>query len=256
MVVRKVNKRLSSARAWVLARKISQGIFLFIFILLLVEAPLRGWSFDLINLPLRLDPLAMLASVIAARTLLAGSALALIVIALTIVFGRVWCSWICPLGTTLDLFPIRKKRAKISPPMDKWRSVKYSLLISILVAALFSNLTLLNLDPLTIFVRSFSASLWPSLDHAVTAIETVLYNIPFLQALITHFDAFIRPTLFPINPAFYQFSFLFTAIFIGLIFLNWFAPRFWCRYLCPLGAMMGIISKISIYKFTVTGESG
>ena len=43
-------------------------------------------------------------------------------------------------------------------PPEGWRAIKYGLLIAILVAALFSNLTLLILDPLTLLVRSLSAS--------------------------------------------------------------------------------------------------
>ena len=251
IATQKTRRRVKPARTWVVARKISQGVFLAIFLVLLIEAPLRGWPYDLINLPVRLDPLAMLAGSLAARTLLASSLLALPVIVLTIVFGRAWCGWICPLGTTLDLIPLHSKKKLAAEPSDKWRSVKYSLLIASLAAALFANLSLLFFDPLTIFIRSFGSSLWPTLERAISAIEGALYKIPALGGPLDTLDSLLRPTIFPINPAFYQFSFLFVALFMGIILLNRLAPRFWCRYLCPLGALLGIISKIAIFRRTV-----
>jgi ferredoxin len=36
--------------------------------------------------------------------------------------------------------------------------------------------------------------------------------------------------------------------FLGILALNKFAPRFWCRYVCPTGAMLGLISKIAIFR--------
>jgi polyferredoxin len=247
-------RKITSAQAWVLARKLSQGFFLVVFLALLVEAPLKAWPFALVNLPMRIDPLAMLAGLVASRAFLAGSTLAVAVVLLTIVFGRAWCGWICPLGTTLDLFPLHAKKSKYNPPSEHWRRVKYSLLIAILIAAIFTNLTLLIFDPLTIFVRTFSSSVWPALGQAVTAAETVLYKIPFLQSPISSLDALLRPALFPINPAFYRFSFLYAAIFSVIILLNKLAPRFWCRYICPLGGLLGLLSKVAVFRRTVSKD--
>jgi polyferredoxin len=247
-------RKITSAQAWVLARKISQGVFLLAFLALLIAAPLKKWPFDLINLPVRLDPLAMLAGLVASRTFLAGSALALITILATIIFGRAWCGWFCPLGTTLDLIPLRRKKEKFVPPSENWRRVKYSLLIAILSAALFTNLTLLVFDPLTIFIRTFSSSIWPALGQILTAAETALYRIPFLQDPISSMDSLLRPALFPIAPVLYRYTFLYASIFAGILLLNRLAPRFWCRYLCPLGALLGLVSKVSVFRRTVTAD--
>jgi polyferredoxin len=247
-------RKTSSARLWVWARKFSQGLFLLAFLALLINAPLKTWPFDLVNLPMRLDPLAALASLIASRAFLAGSAVALAIIVLTLITGRSWCGWICPLGTTLDLFPLHPKKSKQAPPSENWRRVKYSLLIAIVAAALFTNLTLLVFDPLTIFIRTFSSSVWPALGQAITAAETVLYKIPFLQSPISSLDSFIRPALFPISPVFYRYTFVYAAIFTGIILLNRLAPRFWCRYLCPLGALLGLFSKVAIFRRTVSPD--
>src|SRR5512136_2981300 len=91
-----------------------------------------------------LDPLAMVASAIAGRRWVDGLALALVTLGLTLVAGRVWCGWICPLGTTLDLIrPRRRKSPRVekAPVSERWRSVKYIVLVGSLGAALAGNLT-------------------------------------------------------------------------------------------------------------------
>ncbi len=248
-IEKKGKKRLGRpAGPWVTARKIVQYLALAAFILLFIWTQRDGWPGSVVDIPVRLDPLLMLAHLLASRTLLAGSALALIVVLLTLVFGRAWCGWICPLGTTLDLFPLNRWRGKRSAPAEGWRGVKYALLIAILIAALFGNLTLLFFDPLTIWFRTMTVSVWPGADQAVTAGESLLYQVPALSGPISTLDGWLRPVLLPPSPAFYRDTLLFAGIFLGVIALNLLAPRFWCRYLCPLGGLLGLLSKVALFK--------
>ena len=90
------------AGPWITFRKTVQYLALFAFFALFVWSSQGGGAGDLINIPMRLDPLLILAALLASRVFLAGSALALIVVLLTVVFGRAWCGWLCPLGTLLD----------------------------------------------------------------------------------------------------------------------------------------------------------
>lgn len=92
------------AGPWITARKAVQYASLSAFLLLFLLTKQGGWPADLVNLAMRLDPLLMLAHLLSSRTFLLGSTLALLVILATVVFGRAWCSWICPLGTILDIF--------------------------------------------------------------------------------------------------------------------------------------------------------
>lgn len=200
---------------------------------------------------MRLDPLLALTSLLSSRVFLSGMSLALIVVVLSVVFGRAWCGWICPLGTILDLF--RFKRGWQKPVLDHtndqgWRKVKYSLLIAIIIASLLGNLTLLIFDPLTILYRTLTASIWPALDKAVTAFEASLINVPSLAEPIIIMDAWLRPGLLPLEPAYTPAALLFASVFTGIIALNLLAPRFWCRYLCPLGALLGLISKVALFQ--------
>lgn len=237
-----------------------QGISLVAFLALFLAAPLKTWSAQVINLPMRLDPLTMLAQSLASRKFLAGSAVALIVLTLTILFGRAWCGWLCPLGTVLDLFPLRKASSRISDlperlgPQGSWRNWKYILFLLILSMALFGSLTLMFLDPLTILERSLTAAILPALDRIITAIETILVRLPFLEGSTMKFDALIRPVLLPERPIFTRSAVLFALFFAGIIILNRVAQRFWCRYLCPLGGMLGLISKFSLFRRQVSED--
>ena len=236
------------AGPWVTARKVVQYSTLVIFIVLFIWSQKDGWPGNVVNIPMRLDPLLMLAHLLVSRTLLAGSALALIILLLSLIFGRAWCGWICPLGTTLDLFPLRGSHSRPSEPTEGWRRVKYTLLLIILVAALFGNLTLLFFDPLTIWFRTMTVSIWPAMDQVITAVESYLYRAPVLAGFVSIFDQRLRPVLLPVSPAYYRDTLLFAGIFLVVISLNLFAPRFYCRYLCPLGGLLGLLSKLALFK--------
>jgi polyferredoxin len=249
-------KAFKITNRWAFARRAVQIASLIFFIGLVVAIRQRTWPAEVNDLPFRLDPLAMLSQAIASRTLLAGSALALGMILLTLVFGRAWCGWLCPLGTTLDLIPLRRKNRvrEALPVPDGWRKVKSILLIAILTAAIFTNLTLLIFDPITIFFRSLTISVFPALDHIFGALETVFGSVPVLADPLAWMDNALRPAIFPLSPSLYGYAFLYGLFFLGIIGLNRIAHRFWCRYLCPLGAMLGWISKVAIFKRQVTGE--
>jgi ferredoxin len=116
------------------------------------------------------------------------------------------------------------------------------------VAAVFTNLTLLIFDPLTILFRTLSTSVWPAVDQVVTAAETALYRIPLLQPAVSAFDGLVRPVVLPIDPVFYRYTLLYAGVFLGVLALNVIARRFWCRYLCPLGALLGLLGKIGLVR--------
>ena len=241
-------------RRWTTLRRLVQYAVLLVFVALFVWSRRGGWPTSVVNFPLRLNPLAMLTNLLASRTVLVGSALALITVALTLALGRVWCGWLCPLGTLLDLFSLRRWRGKRKAPTDSWRRVKYGLLLTILAAALLTNLTLLIFDPLTILFRTLSLSVWPAVDQLVTAAETALYRVPLLRPAISAFDGLVRPQVLPPDPAFYRHTLLYAGVFLGVILLNLAAPRFWCRYLCPLGALLGLLSRVAVVRREVNDQ--
>ncbi|HEY43104.1 MAG TPA: 4Fe-4S binding protein [Anaerolineae bacterium] len=246
-------KKIRSARPWTTTRKVLQTVSLLTFLAFFVVAPQSNWPGTLTNSFLRVDPLIAFTNLLASRALVAGLALSLVTLALTLVFGKVWCGWFCPLGTLLDLFSFNRWKRKRVPP-ENWRKVKYGTLLVILFAALIGNLTLLVLDPLTILLRTSAESIWPGLDRLVIFIETSLYRYPELRDGVSSFDQLIRPSLLPLTPEDLRGAVIFGAIFTLIVLLNLFAERFWCRYLCPLGGLLGLVSKAAIIRRRVNSE--
>lgn len=260
---RKVRPR-QPRNPWVTARKLVQTGALLGFVILFIAARSSAWPASLLNLAMRLDPLLTLANLLASRIFLAASALALLSLLLALIFGRAWCGWLCPLGTLLDWFSLKGWRARrlgaraadpnAGAPPEGWRMLKYLLLFTILAAALLGNLTLLVFDPLTLLYRTLAVSLWPALDQVVSAIEMQLYRLPFLAGPLSAIDAWLRPRLLPLEPVSYPAAWFFGLLFLGLLTLNVWAPRFWCRYLCPLGGLFGLFGKVAFFRRQVGEE--
>jgi len=240
------------ALPWRRARQITQIAALITFLALLVVT--RGGEFPSVppSLFFKLDPLSMLASAIAGRQWPVGLALALLTVTLTLVVGRVWCGWLCPLGTLLDLFHLRRRPRGYVGADRRWRAVKYVLLIVLLGAALVGNLSLLAFDPISIVTRGFTSFIFPGLDQTSLALERTLYNTPFLQSPLDWFEASVRTPLFPAD-VWRWWNVIPGLLPIAIIALNLVSERFWCRYLCPLGALLGLISRVAIVR-RVVGE--
>ncbi len=239
-------RRITQSNGWVIARKVTQAIAFILFILAVIFSRQNGLPANLADLTIRLSPLTMFSHLLSSKTFLAGSALALILMLSSLIVGRAWCGWLCPLGSILDLFQFSKNKNRKQPP-ENLRKLKYGLLIVILLSAIFGNLTLLIFDPLTIFVRSTSLTILPVMDKVIFTLEKLLIKIPFLAEPVFAFDAWIRPAVFP-AAASVQYSFLVGFFFIAIILFNLITERFWCRYLCPLGAILGLPARLALFQ--------
>jgi ferredoxin len=202
----------------------------------------------ILNLPLRLDPLAMLSKIIASRVLAPVELLFLITILVTLLFGRVWCGWFCPLGIVQDWTAGRGSKGQPGSVPEWWRLIKYGLLTAILGLAAFSNLSLLIFDPLTIFIRSLTASLLPAVDNILTVIEKGLFKVNVFRDTIGRVDSWIRPRILPFQPDQFRAGAFYGLLFLIILLLNLYLPRFYCRYICPLGGLLGLLSKFSLVK--------
>jgi MauM/NapG family ferredoxin protein len=243
-----------TAHTWRRLRQAVQALALLLFLALFVYAnaqrPQRFWA----DVFARLDPLLMLTASLAGRVLVGGLVLAGIVLLLTLLFGRVWCGWLCPLGTVLEwLGPRRGRRSRHKAPPEAWRTAKYLLLLALVVAALLGSQALIFLDPITILNRTLATALWPGLRFAVIGAETFLYQFqPLWGPLDAVHGAVIQPLFQDVQPVF-AVGILLSLLLVGLVALNWWTERFWCRYLCPLGGLLGLLAKLSLLRREVSG---
>src|SRR5512136_3028861 len=161
----------------------SQGIFFLIFVWLFLQTESKGAN-DLgypVKIFLDTDPLIFLTTILSSREWYQTSYLAILVIVATVFLGRVFCGWVCPLGTLNNMVGSMKKgRPRTSSA--NWYRFKYYILIFLLVSSLFSLQLTGIVDPISLLIRSFSLAVYPLLSYATSATFDAFYNVnaPFL----------------------------------------------------------------------------
>jgi polyferredoxin len=242
---------------WNRWRRVRQGVqilFFVLFIILLFAGLQRQTVSPLADFFFRINPLSALTAMLAGRAWIPRLGWALVIVGMTVLVGRVWCGWVCPFGTLLEWSSFRTARQHAKAISPRWRMVKYILLVTILVGALFANLTLLIFEPLSLFTRFMTTVVIPALTYTVNATETTLYSFAFLRPAISWLESVVRGPILPVVQPVFGSSYLVAGLFFGLLAVNLLADRFWCRYLCPLGGLLGWLSKISILR-PVTGQT-
>jgi MauM/NapG family ferredoxin protein len=222
------------------------GLGLFLWLLPGAAWPLRE-GFLPPDLFLRLDPLAALGLPLALRGFIPSLLPGLGLLLLAVLFGRVFCGYICPLGTTLDLsrlagglFTGREKKLRGSPS-PRLNRVKYLLLAVLLGAALAGVNLIFWGSPLALITRFYSLLLHPLLLLAAD------FSLESARPLLTGPDPAALAYL-SISPRRFD-SMYFLLFFFGLLFvLEQIRPRFWCSCLCPAGALLGLCSLRPLWR--------
>ncbi len=230
-----------------------QFFFLLIFLFLFVNTEYRGKD-DIslaINSFFRANPLVLFSYLLSTFSFSWLLFPAILLIVFCFFLGRFFCGWICPLGTTIDLFSnfIKKKERKIT-----WGSFKYYLLVFLLFVSLFGINIVGLLDPIAILVRFLTFSFFPVFADSIKTSWTGLYKIfGEKRDIISFFYNFLKSHVLPFRETIYPLAFFSFFIFFFIILLERFEKRNWCKNLCPLGTLLGLISKFSVFRRVPNG---
>ena len=205
----------------ILLRRTLQGVFLAAFLLVFFAfsrpqpaASQLDFEPTFQRVPVRplclIDPLASLAAFLASRSAAVFMVLPLVVVGLCLVFPRVFCSHVCPLGTLIDIVGAVRRRGA-GPSLKRWKFIKYALLAAAVTLA-GTGLGLAGLaSPLPILTRALRAA-----TSAVTGHLT--------------------------------FDTLWVGVLVVILLLSLVRRRLWCNVLCPTGALLSLVSRFSLHK--------
>jgi len=182
---------------------------------------------------------------------LGGSGLAIaglaVVLAATVLAGRIYCSHLCPLGTLQDIFIWSAKRNfkhRKYPYAKPHYALHYGITFILITAALCGSFFLLNLfEPFSSFGRILSNLVRPLvilLNNAAALVLTkrqifFLYEIPLKGLSVSVVAA--------------------TLVFLaGLYWLSYYHGRYFCNTFCPVGGVLSVVSRFSLFRITVDAE--
>ena len=172
---------------------------------------------------LNIDPLVSISTALAAKAWVFSLTWAGVLLLVCALIPRGFCGYICPLGTLIDLFDwtIGKRIKRFRVERDGWWvHLKYYLLLGTLISSL-----------LGILVSGF-----------VAAIPVLTRGLLFLLGPV-EMGGLKGWYLVPAMNAGHWFS---IALFLVVLALGLLRPRFWCRYVCPSGAVFSIFNFLRV----------
>ncbi|MBI4559947.1 MAG: 4Fe-4S binding protein [Candidatus Hydrogenedentes bacterium] len=242
------------------ARRVIQGACLVLFLWMVLGARSRetGAPGEFYQLFFDFDPLLLVATWLAAHKVPLIMLLSLVTLGVTLVFGRVFCGWVCPLGTIHTMVSALRLAPRDvlvrTENWTRWHLVKYYLLTALVVMALFGSHWIGVFDPLSILYRATTTTLLPGTQYAIEESSTAIYHAdPHIGPL--HFTSitepiyrFFRDRVFLIERQSYFGSGFILTLFAAMVLLNLYRKRFWCRYACPLGALLGVFARRPLFR--------
>lgn len=168
----------------------------------------------------------------------------IIVLLLTLLFGRIYCSTVCPLGTFQDFISYfsfkwkKKKKYKYSRPSN---ILRYSILALVIVLFAFGIILTVNLlDPYSNFGR----------------ITTQLINpvvIGFNNLVSFFFKSLNIYWIAPVEIKGFRVTSLILPVIVccTVVWLSATRGRLYCNTLCPVGSLLGCISNYSLFRIKI-----
>ena len=175
-----------------------------------------------------------------------NAAVIVALVAVTLIFGRIYCSVICPLGVMQDVIAWfgkkKKKRRYTCSPEKKW--LRYPVL-AVFVAAMFLGVgTLVQLlAPYSAFGRiatNVMQPLWIGVNNLLAMLSEYFDDYTFWTA-----DLWLRS--WP--------SLIISVVTLAVVgVLAWRNGRTYCNTVCPVGTVLSLISRYSVFKIRFDEE--
>lgn len=230
------------------ARILSQIFFFSLF----VFSVWATWTSRLGGYPvsriLEMDPLVMIATMLSTGYVYRYLGWGVLILAITLLFGRVFCNWICPYGTLHQfvgwLFNIGNAKRRIDE--NRYRNIyflKYGILTVFLIIAAMGALQIGLLDPICLMYRTFATVVAPATDMALSEASVTANGMNLDTVWLDNLK--FKPG---VTSRVFVGSFWIGVIIVGLVGMNIIIPRFFCRVLCPLGALLGVFSRFSLFR--------
>ena len=172
--------------------------------------------------------------------MLASSIVVLIgIVVITAIFGRLYCSILCPLGVYQDgVARIAEKRKKNRYKFKNGKRLRYyiGLIFFLLIVFRFTSIAIF-IEPYSIFGRFVSNLFAPiyELINNVLAYFAERWN----SYAFYHVDVYIKSLPIFITAI---------AYFLIITIFAFAKGRWFCNNICPVGAVLGAISKYSLFK--------
>ena len=200
-----------------------------------------------VDLYLRLDPFIGIITILTQKEVILRMLPGFGVLLLVFIFGNFFCGWFCPMGTTIDFFDRilfrENKRAKRFDDQPL-RRLRYGVFIFSVITGFMAFQVMYLLDPISLITRTLVISFYPPaifvFNHVLPQIQNILPKTPNIVSAIPL-------PLFKVN----LFIFVFFVIILALGVVR---KRFWCRYLCPLGTLLSIFSRLRVLRRSVTED--
>lgn len=227
-------------------KKIRVGVSLIVFcaLLLLFVDITNVTRVPLVELPASLQFLPALMETVRMGVVPAGL---IAVFLLTLIAGRVYCSSICPLGTLQDLV-IALSRKTRGPRKYRFHQaytvLHYSFLAVMVAGAAAGSLVLIDLlDPYSFFGRIAFVLARPGVVGANNAAAWVFAQLHVFLLYAVPFHAAAPAVL------------ILTLSMLGvLVWMSYYHGRLFCNLLCPTGAMLSILSRVSLFRLAFNNE--